>query len=560
VQEQSRLVTTPTAIETLRCLAIHVSLCVPTLLTSAPSSGKRLVLSHLANLVFPGVQNQVITIHLADTSLDPRSLLGSYASSATRPGAFEWKEGVLVRAMREGKWVVFEDVDRGSNEVLGVIKPLIDSLGLEKWIGGRASLQLPGRDLVRAAETFAIFATRSLIPSRTGDFASPTFFGAHKFFELILPSPTLEELKSILTSRFPRLAGGPVHALINLWESVKALGTLASARDFGLRELEKFATRVESLLPVSYVAMDVEVDNGASLSFSSVFPNPALREEIYLEARDVFFGSGALTASARAHMEAVAAAVGEHMGLEPERRDWVLSGRLPEFEVETDVNGRTVAVCVGRRRLLAKSTKVEMIPAPQRPFTMHKPAVLLLSRIATAISLGEPVLLSGETGTGKTSIITHLASTLRRPLVSLNLSHQTESSDLIGGFKPIDAKVPGSELQERFLDLFGETFSRKKNAKFEEAVRKAVVEGKWKRVVGLWKESVRLAKERIRQSQTADLQYVTVLLCQGSDLRVFAKGTTLAVSWHQRRRGSDEKWIRPRWLFRTRRGLLSNVT
>jgi midasin len=135
---------------------------------------------------------------------------------------------------------------------------------------------------------------------------------------------------------------------------------------------------------------------------------------------------------------------------------------------------------------------------------MHRPAVLLLSRIATAVSVGEPVLLCGETGTGKTSVVTHLASLLSRPLISLNLSHQTESADLLGGFKPVDARVPGSVLQERFLELFGGTFSRRKNAKFEESVRKAVNEAKWKRVVGLWKESVRLAKDRIQAKQNEE--------------------------------------------------------
>jgi len=78
------------------------------------------------------------------------------------------------------------------------------------------------------------------------------------------------------------------------------------------------------------------------------------------------------------------------------------------------------------------------------------------------------------------------------------LSHQTESSDLLGGFKPIDVRIPGAMLQQRFLELFGGTFSRRKNEKFEGEVRKAVVEGRWKRAAGLWKESGRMAVEKIR--------------------------------------------------------------
>jgi len=247
----------------------------------------------------------------------------------------------------------------------------------------------------------------------------------------------------------------------------------------------------------------MNITNGGndSVSLLFIFPNPTFREDIYLEARDVFFGAGTLTASARAHAQRIAATVAEHLGLESERSLWVLHGRTPEFEIEKDVNGRTTAVRAGRTRLLARSSKIEIAPPTSRPFAMHRPAVLLLSCIATAVSIGEPVLLTGETGTGKTSVVTHLASLLRRPLITLNLSHQTESSDLLGGFKPVDARVPGSALQERFLELFGGTFSRRKNAKFEESVRKAVGEGKWKRAVGLWKESARLAKDRIQARQ-----------------------------------------------------------
>lgn len=498
-ETHSNLIATPTAIESLRNLAIHLSLRLPTLLTSVPSAGKSLRLQHLAASLHPGVKNQIITIHLADTSLDPRSLLGSYVSSVTQPGTFEWKEGVLVRAMREGRWVVFADIDRGSSEVLGVIKPLIESLGPAKWIGGRASLEVPSRGRIVAHEGFAVFATRSIAPARSGRFPDPVFFGAHKFHEVIIQSPSAQELQTIVDAQFPRLAGSAACALIRLWQAVRALGPAASAREVGMRELHMFGVRVNNVLPSSYQGMDLDLDADAPLS--AIFPHPTLREDIYLEARDIFFGAGSLTAASRAHSDNIAAVIAEHLGLDTDRREWVLNGRTPEFIVEKDVDGRTTAVRVGRIRLPAKSTKRSLLPPPTRPFAMHRPAVLLLSRIANAVALGEPVLLTGETGTGKTSVVTHLASLLRRPLISLNLSHQTESSDLVGGFKPVDARIPGSALQELFLELFGGTFSRRKNAAFEESVRKAVGEGKWKRAVGLWKESARLAKDRIQAKE-----------------------------------------------------------
>ncbi|KDR82591.1 hypothetical protein GALMADRAFT_206424 [Galerina marginata CBS 339.88] len=498
---ESIFIPLPSSIEALRHLALQISLRLPTLLTSAPSGGKALLLSHLSQLLHSESQNQIVTIHLADTSLDPRALLGSYVSSMVHPGSFEWKEGVLIRSMREGKWVVFEDIDKASNEVLGVIKPLVESLTAGKWIGGRAQLNVPSQGTVVGHAHFMLFATRSLLPSRDGTFHQPTFFGSHKFSEVIIQSPSTEELQTIVNVKFPRLVGSAAQITISLWDSVRKLGSHNSGRDIGLRELQKFCQRIDNLLPSSYQPMDISSEDGQHPTFADVFPNPSLREDMYLEARDVFFGAGTLTTSSRAHSQVVANIIGEYLCLDPERQSWVLRGKMPELEVEKDANGRTLALRIGRTRLPARSTKPNFSVTSTRPFAMHKPALSLLSRISNAVSHGEPVLLTGETGTGKTSVVSHLAWLLHRPLISLNLSHQTESSDLIGGLKPIDARIPGSNLQERLLVLFGATFSRRKNEKFEAEVRKAVTECKWKRAVGLWKESVRLALERIRSKQ-----------------------------------------------------------
>uniref|UniRef100_D8PXL7 Midasin n=1 Tax=Schizophyllum commune (strain H4-8 / FGSC 9210) TaxID=578458 RepID=D8PXL7_SCHCM len=489
----SSLIPTDSVNGALHEIATCMSLRLPILLTSPPSSGKSTILKHLAGLLHPTVKNQIVAIQLADTSLDARALLGSHVSSPTRPGTFEWRDGALVRAMRAGRWVVLEDIDRASAEVLGVLRPLVESLRVDKWIGGRARIAVPGRGEVIAHDAFALFATRSVRGSTT----PPAFLGAHKWSEVVVPAPTAAEVHTIVEARFPRLRGAAANGFVALWDAVRALGPAASARDVGMRELEKLCARVERLLPRSYEPSDMmDVDN---VGLPSLFPNPAFREDVYLEARDIFFGAGTTTAAARAQSDAIAIAIAEHLGIDAERREWVLKGRVPDFEVEKDVNGEAVGVRAGRTYLPAKAKESRTPLAPQRPFAMHRPAVILASRLATAVSLAEPLLLTGETGTGKTSVVTHLAGLLRRPLVTLNLSHQTESADLIGGFRPVDARIPGSELQGRFIELFGATFSRKKNEKFETEVRRAVAEGRWKRAAGLWKESVRLARDRIRK-------------------------------------------------------------
>ncbi|KAK2459689.1 hypothetical protein APHAL10511_008334 [Amanita phalloides] len=526
------LVPTPTTTGALRSLATHISLRLPVLLTSAPSAGKSLFLSHLASRLHPQTTNQLITIHLADTSLDPRALLGSYVSSRTSSGVFDWKEGVLVRAMREGRWVVFEDVDKASSEVLGTIRPLIESMRFGLWIGQRAELDVPGRGRVVAADAFRVFATRSIRTSQQRDgvkeikVPEPTFLGAHKFWEVLISPPTKQELQTILDTKYPKLRGEAALSLINLWGEIQKLGAAPDGRsgvgrEVGVRELEKFCVRVESLLPgnfqfTSASRMDVDEGGGSAirelpaLTLSTIFPNLSLREDIFSEARDVFFGAGTLTAPARLHAESVARMVGNLLGFNSERQDWLISGRVPPYVEEKDVNGRLVSVCAGYTRLMVKSSSsvdnemgdlVQSLTSHKRPFAMHKPAIMLLSRVARAVALCEPILLTGETGTGKTSLVTHLAGLLQRKLISLNLSHQSESGDLLGGFKPVDTSIPAGELMERWEELFGGTFSRRKNEKFEGEVRKALRDVRWGRVVGLWRESGRLALDRIRNKK-----------------------------------------------------------
>ncbi|KAG2364226.1 hypothetical protein BDR07DRAFT_1608254 [Suillus spraguei] len=469
----SDIIATPSAIVALRELAAHLSLRLPVLLSSPPSSGKSLFISHLASDLHPTmpVNELIVTVHLADTSLDPRALLGSYISSPTQPGTFEWKDGVLVRALREGRWLVLSNIDRASMEVLALLKPLVESMGLGNWIGHRACIEVPGKGRIEAREGFMLFATRSLAVGHGRKVPPPTFFGSHKWHEVIVDAPDAEEVRSIMENKFPKI-GGAAAALIKVWGDVQALGSTSSSRPVGLRELQKFCQRVERLLPLSHT-MDVDMDNDIQLPLSNIFPNPSLREEIFLEARDIFFGAGTLTATARAHSARVSSVIGTHLDLDAERQAWLLLRYSSDFEIEKDVNGDVLAARCGRTRLPARPAKGLSTGASSRPFALHKPALLLLSRISTALALSEP-------------------SCLPVRLV------RTEASDLLGGFRPVDARVRGSELMEHWSELFGGTFSRKRNAGFEDGLRKAVREGRWKRVVGMWKESGKMARERIR--------------------------------------------------------------
>lgn len=66
-------------------------------------------------------------------------------------------------------------------------------------------------------------------------------------------------------------------------------------------------------------------------------------------------------------------------------------------------------------------------------FQLRRIAVL----IAKAIQFSEPTLLVGETGCGKTTIVQLLCNLFGQKLYSVNCHMNSESSDFIGGLRPV---------------------------------------------------------------------------------------------------------------------------
>lgn len=99
-------------------------------------------------------------------------------------------------------------------------------------------------------------------------------------------------------------------------------------------------------------------------------------------------------------------------------------------------------------------------------FSFTRLASCLLERIAVAVQENEPVLLVGETGVGKTSSVQYLAHQTNHKLVVINMNNQSDVSDLIGGFKPVDLAFVIGPLRAEFEYLFRETFDASKNEKF----------------------------------------------------------------------------------------------
>ena len=109
----------------------------------------------------------------------------------------------------------------------------------------------------------------------------------------------------------------------------------------------------------------------------------------------------------------------------------------------------------------------------QKNFVYTGATVRLLEQIAASIKMDEPVLLVGETGTGKTTAVQEIAKVIGKKLHVFNMNQNTDSADLMGGFKPVDLKYLLKPIYEHFLFVFSEMFQKTpNNTKFLDLTQK----------------------------------------------------------------------------------------
>lgn len=475
-EKPSELVSTPTTEQNLSQIASALLDSSPLLLVGLAGSGKTLLTRYFAWQL--NKLDSMVTLHLNEQS-DAKLLVGMYATGA-KPGTFSWRPGVLTTAVREGRWIFIEDLDRAPNEVISTLLPLIEN----------GELLIPNRgETVRAARGFRIIATMRSTLNPAGQQIIPrqNMIGLRFWNSLTVKMPELSELEKIIFVKYPSLQkhiGGIMRTyarLLELFADAKfSSENGTSLRALTPRDLLKWCDRISVLLE-------------QSSSF-----NAAQMDDIFMEAFDCFAGSLRSEQSRAQTMACVA----EELHIDPQRRDHLLQGREVKLNVPAKSTG-SGTIQIGRARL-AKH-RISKRHTSGRPFSTNGYTLRLLEKIAVSVNRQEPLLLVGETGTGKTTCIQYLAEQLGRKMVAFNLSQQSESGDLLGGYKPVNVRSLVIPLKDEFDDLFDTTFSRKKNQRFIEMLGKRVAKGEWKRVCTLWREALKMVDQarKTHESQTS---------------------------------------------------------
>jgi midasin len=465
VGDPPSLVHTETTMDNLERLAQMIRNPGPILLHGSSGVGKTALVQELATQL--GMHNGMVTLHLNEQT-DAKMLIGLY-STDSKPGSFQWRPGVLTTAVKEGRWVLIEDLDRAPTEVLSTLLPLIE----------RNELLIPSRgETIRAGSSFRLLATVRTSRGMNGRENLPTLVGMRFWQTLHTEQLTDLELERVIVETYPILRkyiNGilAVHSRLARLSSspiVTSRGRSVMDRQISLRDLLKWCRRLKECLLTAGSATGEEPISETT------------RDWMFMEAVDCFLGSCPDTDLSQHLVYAIA----EEMHLSRDRADHYLTANIPILE-ESETQLRVGRVSLRRKRLQNRVAK------SRQPFASTVHAKRLLEQIAVSVKLEEPVLLVGETGIGKTTVVQQLAESLGNRLIAVNLSQQSEVGDLLGGFKPVNVRSLAVPLKEEFEDLFSATgISASKNQKYLEQVGKCFAKSQWSKVAKLWKEAPKM--------------------------------------------------------------------
>ena len=444
----------------------------PVLVKGPPGSGKSTLIRELCRAVRG--RDRLVELQI-DDQMDSKTLFGTYICTDT-PGEFKWNPGALTRAVQQGDWLLIENVDRVPLEVLAALAPLFEE----------NRLRLPGHEEdVFPAFGFRVFGTVTCQSSATTRSAVGRVAAfLNSFIAVTVQKATTTELKAILKWKFKNLNKAVVDKMLATYASLQSRSGMEGfelslgTRIFTTRDLFNWASRVSHRVKFSGRHSDENTGLAAVLTE---------REKIAVLVE----GLECITAAMPSLEERINLA------------EWLaLSWGIDENALQVRLTTEKPIISLGPRvavgRILTSGvfgTAVEYSDEERDAFAYPGSTARLLELLCSSVVLGEPVLLVGETGTGKTSTVQHLAKLMKKRLVVQNMHIQCDTTDLLGGYKPARLRAVASRLYNDFLDLFGATFPAQSNSIYLETALKALSSKKWKKLLKVFLKALSTVKQ-----------------------------------------------------------------
>ncbi|GKY98789.1 hypothetical protein MPSEU_000835100 [Mayamaea pseudoterrestris] len=487
--QKRRLVMTPTTADNLS--NIGVAMCLkepPPILVSGPrGSGKSSLVRELARLFCNDDETYNHDAHLleihVDDETDTKTLIGSYTTSDI-PGEFEWRPGALTIAVRTGQWVLMEDIDGVPQEIQASLVQLLESRLLPLG-NGKVERCHPNFRLFGTITPFSGNADASRRTKRDRTVGGKRLLNPDLWRVVDIRPLPASELKNICVGLYPSIPESIVDSVMKVFQAIDPSGRAQ------IYEIDDTASRIRIDRPPSVrdlFKVFSRIRRAVAFERWTQYVTEAQRTLCFAEAVDVF----------------IAASPDPEM-----RRNFVRHIAAPSFAITADLGFRYVETrcptldvhdtCTAIGRVNLEVPRNALRRAHASTFATTEYTLRLMEAIGVCVQETEPVLLVGETGCGKTTVLQQLAALCGRELTVQNFSLQTDSNDILGGYRPLELRLIAAKLYNDFVDLFVSIFSRKQNAEFLQFAHEALKKQNWKNLSHCYQRAAGLGMGKVRR-------------------------------------------------------------
>ena len=389
----------------------------PVLLVGETGCGKTTLCQLYAAL--KNLQLESVNCHMHSEGSDFLGSLRPVRDKQLNPGKiFEWVDGPLVQAMRQGHAFLLDEISLADDSVLERLNSLLEPdrtlLLSEKATEGHKGLE-EGL-IVKASDSFLLMATMN--PG--GDYGKKELSSAlrNRFTEIWCPSEvTPHDLKKIITEN---LSCQPDQK-----ETVAAV-----ILDFFLwfkqnvsPSTSKSSTSIRDIL-----AWINFFNTSTTSAIKKLAPWDALLHGAYLTLIDSV-GCGSSFSSESSNRRVTSNKCHEQM-----------CQILHKYQIERiDNDSLPQDQCFGISPFFIPLHRHLKSPLHVQNYTFDVSGVQTnLLKILRGMQLDKPILLEGVPGVGKTSLVESLAKATGHKIIRINLSEQTDMSDLFGADLPVE--------------------------------------------------------------------------------------------------------------------------
>ena len=374
------------------------------LLQGETSVGKTSLITYLGE----ATGNQVVRINNHEHT-DIQEYVGAYAVNP-KTGSFTFVEGVLAKAMRNGHWVILDELNLAPSDVLEALNRVLDD---------NRELFIPEtQTTIQASGNFRIFATQN--PSgKYGGRKSLSRAFRNRFIELHFGELPTTEVAEIIHQHC-KIEPKASKKLVAVARELKMSRTNSGGscdpdallgKNLTLRDLFRWANRCYSFQQTTtYHNWDQHFAQEGYLVLASKMRRTEDKQVVQNAVEKIF------KCKIRPAML---------FDIAIDTSGYITSGKNSKEPIVTIESIELI------RNVLHKERHLN-----EKEIIWTKSAVRLAILMLHSLKFKEPVLLVGETGCGKTSIVSMVAKLLNVAIKTVNCHLNSETSDFLGCLRP----------------------------------------------------------------------------------------------------------------------------